>query len=166
MLIWPKNFFFTKFEYGSIQKTQNFTLISKLLRKMQKISNKKVTGKRSVQNWSLYSSLLLTCKSFWQITFSRYTFFKLFPRIWNQRKILRFLDTRMVKKKLKNFWGHGVHIWVFFGNSIMQIRRKWLKGAQAWDIRERFFCTNQRLMVRWLGDCRKKLKFQKLESLF
>jgi hypothetical protein len=41
-----------------------------------------------------------------------------------------------------------------------------LKGAQAWDIRERFFYTNQRLMVRWLWDWRKKLKFRKLESLF
>ncbi len=41
-----------------------------------------------------------------------------------------------------------------------------LKGAQAWDIRERFFYTNQRLMVRWLRDWRKKLKFRKLESLF
>ncbi len=41
-----------------------------------------------------------------------------------------------------------------------------LKGAQAWDIRERFFNTNQRPMVRWVGDWRKKLKFRKLESLF
>ncbi len=40
------------------------------------------------------------------------------------------------------------------------------KGAQAWDIRERFFYTNQMLMGRWLGDWRKKLKFRKLESLF
>ncbi len=79
-----------------------------------------------MQNWSLYSFLLLTCKSFWQITFSRYTFLKLFPRIWNQRKILRFLDTHMLKNKNKQFWGHGVHIWVFFGNNIMQIHKKWL----------------------------------------
>ncbi len=67
--------------------------------KCKKFANNKVTGKRSVQNWSFYSSLLLTCKSFWQITFSRYTFFKLFPWIWNQHKILRFLDTHMLKKK-------------------------------------------------------------------
>jgi hypothetical protein len=99
---------------------------------MQKLANKKVTGKRSVQNWGLYSSILLTCTSFWQITFSRYTFFKLFPWIWNQRKILRFFETHMLKKKKKKFWGHGVHIWVFlhiwvfFGNGRMQIRKKWL----------------------------------------
>ncbi len=78
-----------------------------------------------MQNLSLYSSLLLTCKSFGQITFSIYTFLKLFPRIWNQRKILRFLDTHMLKE-IKTFWGHGVHIWVFVGNTIMQIRKKWL----------------------------------------
>jgi hypothetical protein len=55
-----------------------------------------------VQNWSLSSSILLTCKNFWQITFSRYTFFKLFPRIWNQRKILRFLYSYF-KKEIKIF---------------------------------------------------------------
>jgi hypothetical protein len=57
--------------------------------------------------------------------FFLYTFFKLFPRIWNQRKILRFLYS-YVKKEIKNFWGHGVHIWVFFENIRMQIRKKWL----------------------------------------
>ncbi len=79
-----------------------------------------------MQNWSLFSSILLTCTSFWQITFSRYTFLKLFPWILNQHKILRFFDTHMLKTK-KKFGGHGVHIWVFFGNSRMQIRKKWLK---------------------------------------
>jgi hypothetical protein len=108
-----------------IKRTQNFTLIWNLLRKMKKFANKKVTCKRSVQNWSLASSILLTYTSFWQITFSGYTFFKLFPQIWNQRKILRFLYS-YVKKEIKKFWGHWVHIWVFFGNSRMQIRKKWL----------------------------------------
>jgi hypothetical protein len=28
----------------------------------------------------VFFPILLTCKSFWQIIFSRYTFFKLFPR--------------------------------------------------------------------------------------
>ncbi len=75
--------------------------------KCKKLANKKVTGKRSVQNWSLYSSILLTFTSFWQKIFSVH-FFKLFPQIWNQRKILHFFDTHMLKKK-KNFWGHGVY---------------------------------------------------------
>ncbi len=108
-----------------IKTTQNFTLIWNLLRKMKKLANKKVTGNRSVQNWSLYSSILITCTSFLEITFSRYSFFKLFPRIWNQHKILRFLYS-YVKKEIKKFWGHGVHIWVFYGNSRMQIRKIWL----------------------------------------
>jgi hypothetical protein len=48
-----------------INTTQNFTLILKLLRK---IVNKKVTYRqKSVQNLRLSSSILLTCKSFWQI---------------------------------------------------------------------------------------------------
>jgi hypothetical protein len=45
------------------------------------------------------------------------------------------------------------------------INAPYVKGAQAWDIRKRFFYTNQKLMVRWLWDWRKKLKFRKLESL-
>ncbi len=96
-----------------IKTTQNFTLISKLLRKMQKFANKKFTCKRSVQNWSLFSSILLTCKSFWQLTFSRCTFFQLFPRIWNQRKILRFFDTHMLKKTKKNI-GIMEYIYEYF----------------------------------------------------
>ncbi len=40
-----------------IKTTKNCTLISKLLRKMQKIANKKVMGKKSAQSWSLSSSL-------------------------------------------------------------------------------------------------------------
>ncbi len=42
-----------------------------------------------------------------------------------------------------------------------------LKGAQAWDIRERIFYTNQRpVRVGDLGTGEKKMKFRKLECLF
>ncbi len=37
-----------------------------------------------------------------------------------------FFGYSYVKKERKKIWGHGVHIWVFFGNSIMKIRKKWL----------------------------------------
>ncbi len=124
MLILPKLFLHKTWLWVS-QKFRILRWFRNCWEKCKKFANKKVTGKRSVQNCSLYSSLLLTCKSFWQITFSRYTFFKLFPQIWNQRKILRFLDTHILKNKLKNF-GVMEYIWVFFGNSIMQIRKKWL----------------------------------------
>ena len=126
MLIWPKKLFIHKIWRWVSKICRILRWFRNCWEKCKKFANKKVTGKRSVQNWSLYSSLLQTCKSFWQITFSGYTFFKLFPRIWNQRKILRFLDTHMLKK----FWGHGVHIWVFFGNSRMQIRKKWLNQLE------------------------------------
>ncbi len=96
-----------------------------MIEKCKKFANKKVASKRSVQNWSLSSSILLTCKSFWQITFSRYTFFKLFPRIWNQRKILRLFWYSNAKKEIKNF-GVMEYIIVFFGNSRMQNCKKWL----------------------------------------
>jgi len=37
------------------------------------------------------------------MTFSGWIFFQLFPQIWNQRKILRILNTHMPKKKKENF---------------------------------------------------------------
>ncbi len=46
----------------------------------------------------------LTCKRFWQITFSGCTFFQLFPRIYNPRKILRIFDTQMQKNEIKVFF--------------------------------------------------------------
>ncbi len=67
--------------------------------KCEKFANKKVTAGKSVKNQKFSSSILLTCKSVWQITFSGWIFFRLFPQIWNQRKILRILNTHMPKKK-------------------------------------------------------------------
>ncbi len=112
MLIWPKNFFFTKFEYGYQNNSEFYAGLESVEKNAKNLQTKKLQAK-SVQNWSLASSILLTCTSFWQITFSRYTFFKLFPRIWNQRKILRFFYTHMLKKKLKNF-GVMEYIYEYF----------------------------------------------------
>ncbi len=41
-----------------------------------------------------------------------------------------------------------------------------LKGAQAWDIQELFFYTNQTLMVRWLGDWQKNWNFESWSHYF
>ncbi len=41
----------------------------------------------------MHSSLWLKCSSFCPITISMSIFFQFFKRIWNQRKILRFLNT-------------------------------------------------------------------------
>ena len=85
-----------------IKTTQNFTLISKLLRKKcEKFANKKVTAKKSVKNQRFSSSILLTCKSVWQITFSGRIFFDYFHRY--ERKILKILNTHMPKKNKNNF---------------------------------------------------------------
>jgi hypothetical protein len=46
------------------------------------------------------------------------------------------------------------------------IDRSRFKGAQAWDIRERVFYTNQTCAARWIGDWRKNMAFRKLEPLF
>ncbi len=56
-----------------------------------------------MKNQWFCSSILLTCKSVWQITFSGWIFYILFPQIWNQRKILRILNTHMPKKNKKIF---------------------------------------------------------------
>ncbi len=85
--------------------------------KCEKFANKKVTAKKSVKNQRFilfYSTNLQKCLAnnfFWV------DFFQLFSQIWNQRKILRILNTHMPKKNKKNIWGHWVH---------MQIRKKWL----------------------------------------
>jgi hypothetical protein len=42
-----------------------------------------------------------------------FPFFKLFPRISNQRKILRFLDTHMLKK-IENIFGVMEYIYEYF----------------------------------------------------
>ncbi len=55
-----------------------------------------------MKNLRFFSSILQTCKSVWQITFSGWIFFRLFPQIKNQRKILRILNTHN-KKEQKNF---------------------------------------------------------------
>jgi hypothetical protein len=65
-----------------------------------------------VQNWSLFSSILLTCKSFWQISFSRYTFFKIFPRIWNQRKIPHNQMENFFDKHLKEYYLASFCRWI------------------------------------------------------
>ncbi len=70
---------------------------------MWKFANKKVAAKKSVKNQRFSSSILLTCKSVWQITFSGWIFFQLFSQIWNQRKILHILNTHMPKKNKKIF---------------------------------------------------------------
>ncbi len=47
-------------------------------------------------------------KKFFANNFFGYTFFQLFPRIWNQRKILHFY-THIQKKKQKNL---GVIVYI------------------------------------------------------
>ncbi len=96
-----------------IKTTQNFTLISKMLRKCEKVANKKVAGKYSVQNWSLPFSLLLTCKRFLENNFSCIPvhIFPLFPQIWNRR----IFDTVLICKNRnqKNF-GFFKYICAYF----------------------------------------------------
>ncbi len=48
---------------------------------------------------------------------------QLFQQIWNQRKILRFLDTNMLKM-LEFFWGHWIQIEYVLKSLKMQIRKK------------------------------------------
>ena len=80
--------------------------------KCKNLANKKVKGKRSVQNWTFYSSVLLTCTSFWQITCSRYTFFKFFPGFEISIKFCVFLYS-YVKKEIKIF-GVMEYIYEYF----------------------------------------------------
>ncbi len=99
MLIWLKNFFFAKYGYqNNAEFDTDFETVEKnvknLLRKT--LQPKKVWKIRGIL------SILLTCKSVWQITFSGWIF-RLFPQIWNQRKILRNLNTHMPKRNKQIF---------------------------------------------------------------
>jgi hypothetical protein len=56
------------------------------------------------QNNCAKLEFVLTCKTFWQITFPGCTFFQLFQRIWNWHKILRIFDIH-IQNKNKNLGG-------------------------------------------------------------
>ncbi len=97
-----KTFSMQNYMNMGIKTTQNFTLISKLLRRIKKIVNKKVMGKKSVQSWSLSSSILLTCKRFWQITFSGCTFFQNFHRFEISVRFCVFMILKCEKNQTKS----------------------------------------------------------------
>ncbi len=82
VLIWSKNFFFLNWK--RCQKTQNFTLISNLLKKLWKMHQK------VWQTWVKVKKVHFSV-TFLLITFFWYIFSKFFQRIRNQREILRFL---------------------------------------------------------------------------
>jgi hypothetical protein len=69
--------------------------------KCEKFANKKVTAKKSVKNQRLfYTTNMQKCLA---NNFFCVYFFRLFPQIWNQRKILRILNTHMPQKNKKKF---------------------------------------------------------------
>ncbi len=109
----------------SIKTMQNFTLIFKLLRKVQKIHKQKSYRQKRVQNWGFSSSILLIAKVFGKYLFLGALFSIISTDLksaWNSA----FFEYSYPKKESKKFWGHCVHIWVLLGTSIMQIRKKWL----------------------------------------
>ncbi len=64
-----------------------------------------------------------------------------------------YLDqARGAKLSASAFFNSAVILGKYLCNTLL------LKGAQAWDIRERIFYTNQIRTGRWLGDWRKKMK--------
>jgi hypothetical protein len=69
-----------KFTYRYSENTGFYAIFKTAEKKLEKIANKKVTGKKGVEIWSLTSSLLLTGYSFWSITFSRCICYQLFQR--------------------------------------------------------------------------------------
>ena len=61
-----------------------------------------------MKNQRFSSSILLNCKSFWQITFLGGFFFSYFHRFEISVKFCEFWILKCQKRK-KNFWGHRVH---------------------------------------------------------
>ncbi len=89
-----------------INTTQNFTLNSKLLRRMRNFANKKATRKTNVQNLSLYSSILLTCKTFGQIcaTFFAVPQAHIHISWYTQSQIMITLITLYLRAPILHLW--------------------------------------------------------------
>ncbi len=90
-------------------------------------------------------------------------------------KAARFVSFFALKHPSCMLWANQIFLAVFYSvrskrllvfNELFRSFKKVIKGAQAWDIRERVFYTNQTCTSRWLGDWRKKMTFRKLECLF
>jgi hypothetical protein len=69
---------FLQFEYGYQNNAEFYADFGTVEKNVKKLLTKKVIDKIFLQSCSLFSSILLTCKSFWQITFSLSTFFQYF----------------------------------------------------------------------------------------
>ena len=109
-----------------IKTTQNFTLISKLLRKMWKTCLQKSYSQNKCEKSEVllfYTTKLQKClaNNFFWVDF----FFDYFHRFEISVKFCEFWII-ICQKRTKNFWGHWVHIWVYVRTSRMQIRKKWL----------------------------------------
>ncbi len=70
-------------------------------KKCEKLANKKCRSKKRLLNRSLSSSVLLTCKCFWQITFSGCSFSYDFHRFEISVKFCAFLIVICQKRKRK-----------------------------------------------------------------
>ncbi len=97
MLIWHKNFFFAKLEYGYQKNAQFYADFETVEKNVKNLLTKKLQPKKCEKSEVLlfYTTNLQKCLAnnfFWV------DFFRLFPQIWNQRKILRILNTHMSKK--------------------------------------------------------------------
>ncbi len=127
--------------------TQNFMLISKLLRKCEKFANKKVTAKKKCEKSEvlLFYTTNFGIGSVWHITFSGWIFFHYFHRFEIGVKFCEFWIL-LCQKRTKKFWGHWVHIWVYVRTIIMQIRKKWLNqlknffNKHVWEYYLASFC--------------------------
>ena len=100
MLIWPKNFFFTKLEYGYQNNAEFHAEFETVEKKAKNSQTKKLQAKKGAKLgiFLFYTTNLqkfLANNFFWVQTFL------LFPQIWNQHEILRILDTHIQKKNKK-----------------------------------------------------------------
>ncbi len=82
--------------------------------------------------------------------------------------LLRYVSWRVNFQEYERNAENGVIVnYLWLGSVVRRTAITYVfKGAQAWDIRERIFYTNQTCTGRWLGAWRKKMKFRKLECLF
>ena len=107
VLIWPKNFLFTKFEYGYQKYAELYADFETVEKNAKNSLLKKLQAKKGA-NLGIFLFYTTNLRKFFANNFFWVHFFQFFPQIWNQREILRILDTHIQKKNLNKFWGHCV----------------------------------------------------------
>ncbi|MFN9942720.1 MAG: hypothetical protein ACK56I_24965, partial [bacterium] len=96
-------------EYGYPKNSEFYADFETVEKNAKNLLTKKLQAKKCAKlEFVLFP--LITFKRFWQITFTRYTYSNYFHGVEIIVKFSVIFGYSYVKKEIKKFWGHGVHI--------------------------------------------------------